>query len=452
MKPLFALNRRRWAVVLTAAIALPGLGATHYVDLNSTNPIAPYTSWQTAATTIQQALGSAIGSDTVLVTNGVYQTGGFSGARIQVPNNTAVLSVNGPAFTSIVGYQVPGATNGPAAIRCAYLNSGAALSGFTLTNGATPSGGLGGGVNCAGPTCTVSNCVIAGNAAGTGGGAYWGKLVNCIISNNISDWGGGVYNSTLVNCALAGNSSSYRGGGAAYGSLTNCLLYANYADAYGGGCDSSTVINCTVVSNVAHYSGGGIEGGTALNSVLFYNDLLALSPGGTNYHNLSAITNCCATPLPGSGVRNIADPPLFAPITIGGFHLSAASPCVNAGDNSFLGPSIDLEGNARIVGGIVDLGAFEFQSPTHYVKTANSTPASPFGTWSSAATNIQDAIDAASSGDYVVVSNGVYGSGGRVVVGSMTNRVVVDEPINLVSVNGPTSTVISGNYPSASLR
>jgi len=347
------------AVALTLAFALHGLGATHYVDPNSTNSVAPYTTWATAATSIQQALGSAFGSDTVLVTNGVYQSGGFSGSRVSVPASVTVRSVNGPEVTFIAGYQVPGTTNGPAAIRCAYLNNGATLSGFTLTNGATAYGEAGGGVKCASAACTVSNCVLAGNvAANVGGGAYSGTLIHCVLSNNVSASGGAANNSILLNCVLAGNSSSYRGGGAANSSLTNCVLTGNYADAYGGGADSSVLVNCTVVSNTAHYAGGGSEAGTALNSILYHNALVATGFTSTNYDG-GSITNCCAAPLPNLGSANISNSPLFST----SFHLSAASPCVNAGNNAFISASTDLEGNPRIVGGTVDIGVYEFSSP-----------------------------------------------------------------------------------------
>src|SRR5262249_28789164 len=76
------------------------------------------------------------------------------------------------------------------------------------------------------------------------------------------------------------------------------------------------------------------------------------------------------------------------------------------------------------------------------VNSANSTP--PYATWAAAATNIQDAIDASVAGDQIVVTNGVYARGGRAVYGTMTNRVAVDRPIGLRSVNGPQFTTIHG--------
>jgi len=59
-------------------LSLAGLAysETRYVVKDNPNAALPYTNWATAAATIQDALDAAVENDTILVTNGVYDTGG----------------------------------------------------------------------------------------------------------------------------------------------------------------------------------------------------------------------------------------------------------------------------------------------------------------------------------------------------------------------------------------
>src|SRR4051812_35131558 len=142
------------------------LAAVHYVDVNNASPAPPYRSWTTAATNIQDAVDVAIAGDQILVTNGVYQTGARTVAtaegtnRVAVDKRLSVRTMNGPEFTSI---------DGGGAVRCVFLSEGSSLSGFTLTNGLAETGG---GLWCESTATLISNCLVAGNQAHLGGGAF----------------------------------------------------------------------------------------------------------------------------------------------------------------------------------------------------------------------------------------------------------------------------------------
>ncbi|HXJ57957.1 MAG TPA: choice-of-anchor Q domain-containing protein [Verrucomicrobiae bacterium] len=456
---------------LIVACAGSALAGVHYVDVNSTNATPPYTNWATAATNIQDAVDAAVAGDEVVVTNGVYQP-------ISVGKPLSVRSVNGPKPTII---------DGGGLVRCAYLTNSATLSGFSLNNGYVnvASGPAGAGVFCASHTVLVSDCVLSSNQAyqyiprvgefpgGEGGGAYGGTLDNCTLTGNLAGDGGGAAGCTLNNCTLTNNQAAVRddycgcvlfarGGGAYYCTLNNCTLIDNWARAdmfksfrwdevylYGGGAYACTLNNCTLTRNrasvdptglgVGRAYGGGASECALNNCILYFNT----APFGANYDDCT-LNYSCTAPFPASGGGNITNDPLFVDQASGNLRLQSNSPCINVGNNSYVTNATDLDGNPRIVRGIVDIGAYESQDGVHYVdvNSINATP--PYTNWTTAATNIQDAVDAAVAGDEIVVTNGVYATG-EATNGFGRSRVVVDKPLNVRSVNGPQFTTIEGS-------
>ena len=63
------------------------------------------------------------------------------------------------------------------------------------------------------------------------------------------------------------------------------------------------------------------------------------------------------------------------------------------------------------------LMASSASAATRYVWQDSPSPAPPYTNWATAAHVIQDAVDAAQTGDTVLVAGGVYATGGRAVYG-----------------------------------
>jgi hypothetical protein len=316
----------------------------------------------------------------ILATNSAVQGGGaFNGhlSACTLIGNSASSDgggawggyLNNCTLTGNSAYDGGGASGGYS-IECTLVNCtlvantarssgggafGASLELCTLTaNTATDCGG---GVY----RSILEGCTLLGNSAYEGGGAFDGGAGSSLLISNTAAWGGGASLASLRQCTLKGN-IAYAGGGANSSTLTCCLLVTNTAYLDGGGADLSTLLNCTVVGNSATRYGGGASSSRVTNSVLFYNS----APQNPNFspgNSAGTISYSCTTPLPASGIGNISAAPLLLDPAGGNLRLQSNSPCINFG-TSFPPygtlPSVDLDGRPRVVGHVVDIGAYEF--------------------------------------------------------------------------------------------
>jgi hypothetical protein len=258
----------------------------------------------------------------------------------------------------------------------------------------------GGGIYSSASSPNISNCTISGNTAATsgccglasyGGGAYieGGSPVISgvsIVGNTSSasslfsyqPYGGGIYfkssspfisNSIIRNNSTSANSDSYGGGVFAQSSFLsaeNLIINSNSSNRGAGiYLDSSfaNLTNCTILRNIAALEGGGLYCANSSPQVvncILWEDIPAeiLTSGSGNP------TVTYSDVLGGyAGTGNLNSNPLFVNIAGQDFHLTAASPCINAGNNGapYL-PTKDMDGQPRIWNGTVDMGAYEYQS------------------------------------------------------------------------------------------
>ena len=286
---------------LSNYISINVVSNINFVNINNLTPIPPYLTWETAATNIQDAVDIAVPGNIVLVTNGIY----CPGSQISVTNDITIKSVNGHEVTIVDG----NGTN-----RCFNLNNGAVLDGFTISNGFSfPD--KGGGIFCR--NGTVQNCNITANSGSFGGGiySYKGRIKNCVISKNTASATGGAYFhlSVVENCTITENSASY---------LQSCSF-------------------CT-------------DGGTLMNCILWNNINFRIKrPISINFNNcIEGWTNLV------NGI--ITNDPEFVNAGAGDYRLKSFSPCINSGTNlNWMWASTDFDGEDRILGDYVDMGAYE---------------------------------------------------------------------------------------------
>jgi parallel beta-helix repeat protein len=225
-----------------------------------------------------------------------------------------------------------GSTGTVVTIRGGYRDRG--VDGFTIQNGRSE---YGGGVDCYDSSPLISNNRITGNTALSKGGGISCEyrsspvLTNNTVTKNFAQYGGGMF------C------SSYSAP-----VITNNTIVDNTAGGGGGlYCDSS--YSLPVVSNniVAFNSSGIYDGEAELRNNDVYN------PGGYDYGAISP------------GHTDISADPLFADRSSGDYHLMRGSPCVNAGWNDAPKlPPEDSDGEPRVMGEYVDIGADEFDVGT----------------------------------------------------------------------------------------
>ena len=197
---------------------------------------------------------------------------------------------------------------------------------------------------------------------GYGGGTSGGKQVRCYYLGNQADCnGGGADDGNLEGCVLVGNKSvGWYGGAASESLLYNCLLDGNEASGYGGGTYRGELRNSTVVNNKISYSKGAGTYDTGVRNCIVWGNKKngVLEDSVVEFTSATNLYSCCGNDMDGDG--NITSDPLFMDAANGDYRLSSGSPCINAGANSLVQGDVDLDGNQRIAGYTVDMGAYEY--------------------------------------------------------------------------------------------
>ena len=280
-------------------------------------------------------------------------------SRVLIPAGITLRSRDGAASTTIRGSAATAGNawgEGDDAVRCAFLESGATLKGFTLTDGHTSSN-------------YVEYC------DDTLGGAVLGRdwrtslVEDCIVTGNHSPCGGAGSNVSFLRCRIYGNYGLHFGAVIRTGSLYDCMVYGNYG---AGTCDLFTdVINCTFYDNYASDMSSRTQllmnGGTGRVVNTVARDVWIYTHGAIGY---VTFRNCIFPKHMNFGTRSESavfenvntnlDNAALAELFPEGRALSCTAPMVDAGCAADGTGDVDFDGTARVKNGVIDIGAVEY--------------------------------------------------------------------------------------------
>lgn len=394
----------------------PGTGIL-YVDANAA-PNGNGYSWANAFDKLQDALEVACSGDEIWVAQGTYTAGLARDSGFQMVPGVAVYggfngtetsrdqrdwSSNETILSGDVNNDDNGfSNNGENVYHVVFGTENAALDGFAVTGGnASDLTGsfyknCGGGAFNGWSSFTLKNCKFSGNSADEYGGGmyneggsptvtdcafisnsggYYGgggmcnyrsspKVSNCVFNNNYAfESGGGIYNEEFAspivkNCIFSGNQALYGGGTYCHRSLIildNSTFSSNSA-VYGGAMyqiwsSSPTVTNCILWGNTASVSGDEVYNNLIMgscNPLFSFCDIEDSNGSGANWSSSLGIDDG----------NNIDAYPCFI-YSDPNLHLDINSPCIDKGEPNNYGEQTDIDGQGRVKGNGVDIGADE---------------------------------------------------------------------------------------------
>ena len=174
----------------------------------------------------------------------------------------------------------------------------------------------------------VTGCLFIGNTAVSGGGGMHNYVGNAVATGN----------PTIINSLFAGNSAS-SGGGMRNNDPNPTIINTTFAYNEGGAAINSRNGSAALLKNciVWGHTEGFVSGKTASSTIVSFSNIQGGFPG----------------------IGNLDLDPLFVNSANDDYHLTPMSPVINAGTNDPPLPATDLDGEPRIMGGTVDMGAYE---------------------------------------------------------------------------------------------